>query len=137
MTTTETNRFDEQQSAEPERDLRKHRHWLDEFIPDPSGLMPLSDEPGFAAILESIVADTAPRLFAIVQEYGERVDARIVAWGIAFDDHAEIAARGIQGSLHTPEDALRFFNLGSHIRARLVWFNPDAATPPDDDDEAA
>ncbi|TVT21725.1 hypothetical protein FNH06_16105 [Amycolatopsis acidiphila] len=97
----------------------------------------MSDEPGFAAILENMVADEAPRLFAIVQEYGERVDGRIAAWGIAFDDgHAEIVARGVQGRLRAPEDALRFFNLGSHIRARLVWFNPDAATPPEDDEAA-
>jgi hypothetical protein len=136
MTTATTTRSDEQQAAEPERELRTHRHPLDQFIPDPSGMMPLSDEPGFAAILEEMVADEAPRLFAVVQEYGQRVDARIAAWGIAFDDHVEVVARGMQGGLRTPEDALRFFNRGSHIRARLVWFNPDAATPPDDDDEA-
>jgi len=29
---------------------------------------------------------------------------------------------------------LSHFNLGSHVRARLVWFNPDAATPAEDDD---
>jgi len=138
MTTATPTRPDEQQATEPERDLRIHRHLLDQFVPDPSGMMPLCDEPGFAAILESMVADEAPRLFAIVQEYGQRVDARIAAWGIAFDDgHAEIAARGVQGRLCSPEEALRFFNVGSHIRARLVWFNPAAATPPDDDDEGA
>ncbi|MGH3829314.1 MAG: hypothetical protein ACRDRS_02510 [Pseudonocardiaceae bacterium] len=115
------------------------RHPLDQFVPDPSGLTPLSDEPGFAAILESMVADEAPRLFAIVQEYGERVDRRIAAWGIAFDDHAEVASvdRGIRGKLCVLEDALRLFNFGSHIRARLVWLNPDAATPPEDDDAPA
>ncbi|GAB2981271.1 hypothetical protein [Amycolatopsis acidiphila] len=137
MTTATPTRSDEQQAAEPARELPKHRHLLDQVVPDPSGLTPLSDEPGFAAILENMVADEAPRLFAIVQEYGERVDGRIAAWGIAFDDgHAEIVARGVQGRLRAPEDALRFFNLGSHIRARLVWFNPDAATPPEDDEAA-
>jgi hypothetical protein len=128
MTTPPPTRPD-QQSTEPERDP----HRLDQFAPDPSGLMPLSDERGFAAILESMVADEAPRLFAVVQEYGRRVDAWIAAWGIAFDHHAEVVAHGVQARLRTPEDALRLFNLGSHIRARLVWFNPDAATPPDDE----
>ncbi|MGH3566069.1 MAG: hypothetical protein ACRDRH_08570 [Pseudonocardia sp.] len=73
-------------------------------------------------------------MFAIIQEYGERVDGRIAAWGMAFDDHAEVVsvAHGMRGSLRAPEDALRLFDLGSHIRARLVWFNPDAATPPED-----
>ena len=135
MITAAPTRPDERQATEPELDLRKHHHPLDQFIPDPSGLMPLSDEPGFAAILESVVADEAPRLFAIVQEYGERVDGRIAAWGMAFDDYAEVVSvsRGVRASLRTPEDALRLFNCGSHIRARLVWFNPDAATPSEDE----
>lgn len=31
-------------------------------------------------------------------------------------------------SLRTPDRALRAYAWGSHIHARLVWFNPDAAT---------
>jgi len=118
---------------------RTHRHPLDSVVPDPSKLPPLCDEPEFAAILEEMVADEAPRLFAVVQEYGDRVDGRIAAWGMAFDDHAEIVSvkRGLRMSLQTPENALRMFKFGSHIRARLVWFNPDAATPAEDGDEAA
>ncbi|HEU0089214.1 MAG TPA: hypothetical protein VFQ77_16475 [Pseudonocardiaceae bacterium] len=139
MTTAAPTGPDEQQFTEPARDLRIHRHPLDQFVPDPSRLAPLGDEPEFAAILESAVADEAPRLFAIIQVYGERVDGRIAAWGMAFDDYAEVVsvAHGMQGSLRAPQDAVRLFNLGSHIRARLVWFNPDAVTPPEDDDEAA
>lgn len=126
MTTAAPTQPDQQQRLEPARDLRIHRHPLDQFIPDPSGLMPLGDEPEFAAILESTVADEAPRLFAIIQEYGERVDGRIAAWGMAFDDHAEVVsvAHGMRGSLRAPEDALRLFHFGSHIRARLVWLQP-------------
>jgi hypothetical protein len=99
---------------------------------------PLCDEPAFAAILEEMVADEAPRLFAVVQEYGERVDGRIAAWGMAFADHAEVVPvkRGLRMSLQAPENALRMFKFGSHIRARLVWFNPDAATPTEDDEAA-
>lgn len=93
---------------------------------------PFIDEPTFAAILEGIVADEAPRLFAVVQECGERMDGWIAAWGLAFDDHSEVMSRDVHSSLRRPEDALRLFNVGSHIRARLVWFNPDAATPPED-----
>ena len=76
---------------------------------------------------------------ADVQEYGERVDGRIAAWGMAFADHAEVVSvtRGLRMSLQAPENALRMFKFGSHVRARLVWFNPDAATPAADDDEAA
>jgi hypothetical protein len=103
------------------------------LVPDPCGLAPLCDEPQFAEILEGMVADAAPRVFAVVQVYGERVDARIAAWGLAFDDHAEVVAvdRGLRMSLQAPENALPGFTWGTHIHARLVWFNPDAATPAD------
>lgn len=110
------------------------KHPLDAFVRDPSGLPPLCDEAQFAEILEETVADEAPRLFAVVQEYGERVDGRIVAWGMAFEDHAEVVsvARDIRMGLQKPETALRLFNIGSHIHARIVWFNPDATTSVED-----
>jgi hypothetical protein len=132
---TRSNRHPLNESA---REPRTHHHPLDDFVPDPSGMTPLCDEPEFAAIAESMVADEAPRLFAIVQEYGKRVDGRIAAWGMAFDGHAEIISveRTQRMSARAPEDALRLFNLGSGIRARIVWFNPDAATPAEDDGEA-
>ncbi len=118
---------------------QKHGHPLDEFVADPSGLTPLCDEPEFAAILLGMVADEAPRLFAVVQEYGERIDGRIAAWGMAFDDHVEVVfvERERWMSLQAPETALRMFDFGSHIQARLVWINPDAATPTEHDDAAA
>jgi hypothetical protein len=42
-----------------------------------------------------MVAAHAPRIFAVVQEWGERVDARIAAWGLSFEDHAELL--GVDG----------------------------------------
>jgi hypothetical protein len=117
-----------------EVDQRPHTHPLDAFVPNPCGLTSLCGELEFTAILESMVADEAPRLFAVVQEYGERVDGRIAAWGMAFTDHAEVVAvtRGLRMNLREPENALSKFTIGSHIRARLVWFNPEAATLADD-----
>jgi hypothetical protein len=136
--TTALTRNDEPRQLD-DAHQRKDGHPLDEFVPDPSDLTPLCGEPEFAATLESMVADEAPRLFAVVQEYGERIDARIAAWGLAFADHAEVVSveRKRRVSLQAPENALRMFKFGSHIRVRLVWFNPDAATPAEDDDEAA
>lgn len=111
----------------------QHRHPLDAFVPDPTGTPPLCDANRFAAILERMVADAAPRLFAIVQEYGDRVDAQIAAWGMAFADHAEvISVEGkLRMSLRAPESALRAFHFGSHVRARLVWLPSGANTPAD------
>jgi hypothetical protein len=112
------------------------RHALHEHVPDPGSLPPVCDEHEFAELIEQMVADDAPRLFAVVQEYGERVDAVIVAWGLAFPDHAEIVADHLRMSLHSPESALRMFDAGRHVRARLVWFDPDAATTTSDDEPA-
>jgi hypothetical protein len=121
-----------------DRDQRKHDDPLDAVVADPSDLAPLCDEPEFAAILEEMVADEAPRLFAVVQEYGERADGRIAAWGMAFADHVEVISvtRGLRMSLQAPENVLRMFRFDSDVRARLVWFNPDAATPAEDDEAA-
>jgi len=124
--------------AEPNADDNRPS---DELVADPGDMTPLCGEEEFAAILENIVADEAPRLFAVVQEYGERVNGRIAAWGMAFEDHADVIGvdrpRRICPNLPTPENALRHFAQGPDIHARLVWFNPDAATPEEDDDEAA
>lgn len=103
---------------------------LDKPLADPATRAPLCEETEFNKLIESMVADFAPRLFAVVQEYGDRVDARIAAWGIAFDDHAAVVGvdGGLWMSLQAPENALRGFAWGSHITPRLVWVNPDAAT---------
>ncbi|WP_225978486.1 hypothetical protein [Gandjariella thermophila] len=126
------------QLNETAHDQQQQRHPLDALVPDPTGVPPLCDEQQFVAILESMVADEAPRLFAVVQEYGNRVDAQIVAWGMAFADHAEVVSvdRSLRMSLRKPKDTLPAFHFGSHIRARLVWFNPDATTPGERDQAA-
>lgn len=113
------------------------RHALHAFEPDVGELPPACDEHEFTAIVEGMVADEAPRLFAVVQEYGERVDAVIAAWGMAFPDHAEIVAHHLRMSVRDPESALRMFTVGSHIRAHLVWFNPDAVTYAEDQGRVA
>jgi hypothetical protein len=83
--------------------------------------------------MAELVADEAPRLFAVVQEYGERVDGRTAAWGMAFEDHAEVIGvdRGIHVNLGSPEQATRAFNRRPHITARVMWVNPGAHTRPD------
>ncbi|PZS28506.1 MAG: hypothetical protein DLM59_14580 [Pseudonocardiales bacterium] len=107
-------------------------------MPDPSGIRPLCDEQEFTAILDAAVADEAPRLFAVVQVYGDRVDARIAAWGLAFEGHAEVVSSppAVRMSLRAPKNCLRGFTIGSHVRARLVWVKPGAPTPVQDDDHA-
>ncbi|MDA3643718.1 hypothetical protein LZ318_12255 [Saccharopolyspora indica] len=98
-------------------------HPLDALIADPSGMPPMCDEPQFNAITADMVTETAPRLFAVLQEYGERVDVRIVAWGMAFGDHVEIISidSSLCMKLRSPADAQRAFTWGSHVTGRLVW----------------
>jgi hypothetical protein len=81
------------------------------------------DPAVFELLLAEIVANDPPRLFAVVQELGERVDARVAAWGMAFEDHAELVGvdRQMRASLGKPEDALFLFRSGERIQARLVW----------------
>lgn len=144
MTATRTDQPSEAMGAtgrEPTgtpREPRQSPHPLDAFVPDPSGLPPLCGEEQFASMMEGLVADAAPRMFAIVQEYGDRVDGHIAGWGMAFDDHVEAVSMDgqLRMRLHTLEKVLHGFDVGTHIHARVVWFNPDAATPADDHDAA-
>lgn len=80
------------------------------------------DEQQFSEILRGIAVDTAPRLFAVAQEYGERQDGWIAAWGMAFPDHAEvISVRGdFRMRVRRPENALRAY-ADDEVSARLVW----------------
>ncbi|MBB5801277.1 hypothetical protein F4560_001045 [Saccharothrix ecbatanensis] len=109
--------------------MTAHRHPLDELVRNRLGLTSSCDEPEFATILEQMVADEAPRLFAVVQEFGDRVDGRIAAWGMAFADHAEVVSveHRRRMSLQAPENALRLFAVGGQVRVRLVWFTPGEA----------
>ncbi len=91
---------------------------------------PLCDEPRFAELVEGLVADCAPRLFALLEEEGERVNGHIVAWGMAFEDHANVVGvdQAIRGSFNSADSAREFFSCTGK-KMRLVWYNPDAATP--------
>ncbi len=92
-------------------------------------------EEEFAQEVAELVADEAPRVFALVEEHGERVDGRVIAWGMAFDDHAEAVSvgRGLRGSFPSAERAHRAFSRRAKIR--LVW--ADAETAPRSDDDHA
>ncbi|MEC3982783.1 hypothetical protein [Amycolatopsis sp. H20-H5] len=102
--------------------------------PHPHPGEPLCDEDEFAELLKELVATYAPRLFAIVQERGERVDGRIAAWGLAFEDEVEVLSvdNGSRPTLRSPERALRGFSRRPLVSARVVWVDPDAADPPEE-----
>jgi len=90
-------------------------------------------EEEFAQEVAELVADEAPRVFALVQEYGERIDGRVIAWGMAFDDHAEVVGvhRRLRGSFPSAGRARRAFSRRAKIR--LVWVDAETAPRSDDD----
>ncbi len=107
---------------------------LDETLEgDLPPLTPLCGAAEFAELMAEMVADEAPRLFAIVQEYGERSDGRIAAWGMAFEDHAKVVSvdSATLTSLSSLDRVVHGFSYHPNITGHVVWVNPDAATPPE------
>ncbi|MDQ3579479.1 MAG: hypothetical protein M3443_18165, partial [Actinomycetota bacterium] len=84
---------------------------------------PLCSREEYERLIAGMVCEFAPRLFAVIQEYGDRVDGRIAAWGLAFDDYAEIVGvdRGLRMSTTSPEQSLIGFTHRPDITARVMW----------------
>lgn len=102
---------------------------------DPTELPPFGTEEEFAAELADLVAGERPRLFALCEEIGDRVDGWVVAWGLAFEDQAEVIGTddGIRATCRSAETALRM--LGRRRRLRLLWSDPkrpERDGPPDE-----
>lgn len=102
-------------------------HPLDRLVPDPTGRSALGSEAEFTAHLNRLVRVNLPRVFAVVQVYGERVDRCIAGWGLDFGDHAEVIStdRTVRMGLNSPEEAMPGFRYGTHIRPRIVWADAD------------
>ncbi|MFC0114718.1 hypothetical protein [Kibdelosporangium aridum] len=82
----------------------------------------------FATDVADMVADHAPRRFAVVLEYGEQVDARIVAWGLELDDGADMATVDgkNQYAMASPESALKYVSARPNTTPHLVWVDGEA-----------
>ncbi|MFD5748772.1 hypothetical protein [Streptomyces sp. NPDC127033] len=77
----------------------------------------------FSKIMEEIVADTAPRLFAVFHEEGQEDDGWVAAWGLAFDDRTEAVTPGggLRVTTSSPEQVVRHFSRSKGLTAHLVW----------------
>ena len=87
-----------------------------------------SDPPNrFADEIRALVEATAPRLFAVVEQFetdGGDLDARVAAWGLAHDDgSAQVTAvdGGFRMSLRTPDRAAHLISLRPGSVGCLVW----------------
>ena len=84
---------------------------------------PWHDRAEYEKLVEDLVVTFAPRLFAVVQDYRGDEDGRIAAWGLKFEDHAEIVEvdRGDQFTTTSPEHAVLEFTHRPDITARVLW----------------
>jgi hypothetical protein len=88
----------------------------------------------FTAVMRQLAVAEAPRLFAIVEEYGEGEDARVAGYGLDYQGRAEVDAveGGFRLSSQSAESARVLFEVSSRSsgtrRVHLVWL--DGATTP-------
>ncbi len=104
----------------------------------PGVTAPLCDRAEYEQLVEDLVAESAPRMFAVVQDYGDRLDSRVAAWGLAFEDYAEIVGvdRGLRRTTASPERALRGFTHRPDVTARVLWVHLGSGGHPDETDPA-
>ncbi|MFI0464491.1 hypothetical protein ACH347_10470 [Saccharopolyspora sp. 5N102] len=80
-------------------------------------------EWSFSEWVDELVRVSAPRVFALVEEAEDELgkDGAIVAWGLEFDDHAELVGvdGGIRGSFNSASSASQLFSRKDQVRP--VW----------------
>lgn len=93
---------------------------------DPAKLSPIGDEELFTAEIDKMVAADAPRVFALCEEIGDRVEAVTIAWGMDFDGRAEVVSAaddGVSGVFGSAERARWLFSAHGKTKVRLVWLH--------------
>lgn len=87
------------------------------------------EEAEFDRLVGELVADQAPRTFALVAERGERVDAKVVGWGMEFDDEVEVisAVGDYRLRFQSLDGVLRL--LAKRGKIRVVYFPETAVSP--------
>ncbi|WP_433343661.1 hypothetical protein [Micromonospora sp. CA-111912] len=85
---------------------------------------PLGTPEEFQLMLVELVNEFAPRRFAICEEYGDRVDGRVFAWGMSFEDGVLLHSddRTSTGHFADAEGALRLFSRTGR-QLRLIWID--------------
>ncbi|MBW4719656.1 hypothetical protein [Saccharothrix obliqua] len=88
----------------------------------------------FADVVRQLAEEAAPRLFALVEEYGDRAEARVAGYGMAFPDRADV--NSVEGDFplrsQNPESARQVFEVSSRsrgVRVHVVWLNDSARGP--------
>ncbi|WP_217637852.1 hypothetical protein [Actinopolyspora saharensis] len=81
---------------------------------DESELAPLGTHEEFRELLVDLVRASAPEVFALCEEIGDRADGVVRYWGLSHEDGAEVFAPhgGVSGKFRSPESALRLLSRG-------------------------
>jgi hypothetical protein len=96
------------------------------------GSLPITQEE-YAESVRQLVADSAPRRFAIVQDWGTRYDSRVAAWGLMLNERTQIidADAGPRMTMDSIRLALRLYARTPHVTVRVHWIDPPPETEPD------
>ena len=80
----------------------------------------------FDLVVRGLVTHHAPRVFAVVEEFGTRQDARIAAWGMAHDTRTDVVGVDVGYVLAagSPESAAVILGHGTDLATRVVWVDP-------------
>jgi hypothetical protein len=89
-------------------------------MPEPS-----MSEQTYAAIMDELVHESAPSRFAVVQDYGTRVDGRVAAYGIATTEGATVIDDGGVLSLRDADSSALIYARPPHVTARVVWIDAE------------
>lgn len=91
---------------------------------------PTNLDDGFTRGVHELVAATAPRLFAVVEEFRTEAgapDAEVAAWGLAHAD-GTTQVNATRGNVHlstrSPDSAAMLIALGRRTDAYVVWPEP-------------
>lgn len=83
----------------------------------------------FDAEVRGLVTDCAPRLFALVQVYGDGEDGRIAAWGLAHPEggYDVVCVEGrVWMRLEALDRAIRHYGRRPEISVRVEWLSQAA-----------
>jgi hypothetical protein len=98
---------------------------------DPGSLAITQEE--YAESVRQLVTESAPRRFAIVQDWGTRYDSRVAAWGLLMDEQTQIidADAGPRMTMDSIRLALRLYAQPPHVTVRVHWIDLPSETEPD------
>jgi hypothetical protein len=94
---------------------------------------PLGNAEEFTGLIQELAVEEAPRLFALVEEYGEAEDARVAGYGLAYADRADV--NSVEGDFQldsqSAESARTLFEISSRstgvARVHVVWLGEGGA----------